>query len=67
MKKFEVCPGITLEALGPTEAETPLIYIIFDDYPERQSVPVFAHEIKALIAALTEAAVWLANQVQNAH
>ena len=51
---------MTLEALGPDEAEIPLVYIVFEDYSERQAVPIFAHEIKALVAALTEASTWLA-------
>jgi len=62
-KIFEVAEGITVEALGPDEAQDPLIYIIFDDHPEPQSVPVFVYEIKTLVAVLTEAAVWLADQV----
>ena len=51
-----------IEALGPDEAEDPLVYIKAEDYPEDQVVIVFAREIKPLIVALTEAAVWLADE-----
>lgn len=60
--QFQVTPDIFVEALGPNEAESPLIYIRFEDYPEPQSVPVFADEIRPLIDALTGAASWLSNQ-----
>lgn len=62
-EKFEVTDDVYIEALGPDEAERPLVYLIFDDYPDTQSIPVFAEEIKPLIQKLTDAAVWLADQV----
>lgn len=65
MKRIDVSEGIFIEALGPDEAQDPLVYIVFDDFPETQSVPVFAKEIKGLIAALTEAAIWIAGQIEQ--
>jgi len=65
MQTYKVTEGITIEALGPSETETPVVYIKFDDYPEPVSIPVFGNEIKALCAALVEAAVWLADQVKG--
>lgn len=60
MKKFDVTKSVFIEALGPTEAQDPVVYLVFDDFPERQSIPVFAREIKALVNALAEAACWIA-------
>ena len=62
-QKFDVADGIFVKAFGPDEMQDPIVYIIFDDYPDTQSVPIYAHKIKAMIAALTDAAVWLADQV----
>lgn len=63
MKRIDVTEGVFIEALGPDEAQDPIVYIVFDDYPDPQSIPIFSKEIKAMIEALTEAAVWLADQV----
>lgn len=63
MKIFKVTEELTVEALGPDEAEEPLIYIKAKDCPEDQVVVVFAREIRPLVAALTEAAVWLTNEM----
>jgi hypothetical protein len=60
MKKIDVTIGVYIEALGPDETQDPIIYIIFDDYPDRQSIPVYAREIKSLVNALAEAAGWIA-------
>jgi hypothetical protein len=60
MKKIDVTEGVFIEALGPDEAQDPIVYLIFDDFPERQSIPVYAREIRALVAALAEAAGWIA-------
>ena len=65
MKKFEVTDDICIQALGAAESQKPLIHIVFDDFPDCQIIPIFADEIRALIAALTEAAVWLADGVGN--
>lgn len=64
-EKFGVIDNVWIEALGPDEAEHPLIYLIFNDFPETQSIPIFAKEIKTLIQKLTDAAVWLADQVKE--
>ena len=64
-QKFDVTGDVYIEALGPDEAEHPLVYLVFDDHPETQSIPVFAGEIKTLIQKLTDAAVWLADRVSN--
>ncbi len=64
-EKFEVTDDIFIEALGPDEAEHPLVYLIFEDHPETQSIPVFAGEIRTLIQKLQDAAVWIADQVGN--
>ena len=61
-EKFDVTNDVYIEALGPDEAEDPLVYVILDDYPETQIVPIFAREIESFVAALAEAAVWLAGQ-----
>ena len=66
-KKFDVTDDIWIEALGPDEAEHPLVYLIFEDHPEPQSIPIFAEEVKTLVAVLTEAGVWLADQVGDAN
>lgn len=67
-QKFDVTDDVWIEALGPDEAEHPLVYLIFDDgQGEQQSIPIFAEEIKALVAILTEAGVWLADQVGDAN
>ena len=63
MKKFKVSEDVTIEALGPNEAQDPLIYIVFDDHPDCQSIPLYAHQVKALVAALVDAGAWLADQV----
>jgi len=60
MKRIDVNESVFIEALGPTEAQDPIVYLVFDDFPERQSIPVFAREIKALVNALAEAAGWIA-------
>ncbi len=63
MKKFKVSEDVVVEALGPGEAECPLVYLRFEDHPEPQIIPIFSIEIRDLIAALTDAAVWIADQV----
>lgn len=63
MKRIDVTHGVFIEVLGPDEAQDPIVYIVFDDYPDSQSVPIFAKEIKVLIEALVEAGVYLADQV----
>lgn len=63
-KKFRVTDTVFIEALGSDRIEDPLVFIISEaPIVERQVIVVFADEIKALIEALTEAAVWLADQV----
>jgi len=64
-EKFEVTDDVFIEALGPDEAEHPLVYLIFEDHPETQSIPIFAGEIRILIQKLEDAAVWLADQVKK--
>jgi hypothetical protein len=64
-ERFDVTGDVWIEALGPDEAEHPLVYLIFEDHPETQSIPIFAKEIRTLIQKLQDAAVWLANQVIN--
>jgi len=63
MKKFKVSEDVVIEALGPNEVEHPLIYLRFEDHPEPQVIPIFSVEIRDLIAALTEAACWIASEV----
>jgi len=64
-EKFDITDDVWIEALGPDEAEHPLVYLVFDDYPDPQSIPVFAGEIKVLIQKLQDAAVWIADQIGN--
>jgi len=60
MKKFKVTEDVIIEALAGDEAEVPMIYLVFHDFPgDCQTIPVFADEIRILIATLTDAAVWL--------
>jgi len=65
MKKFDVTGDVYIEALGSDEAEHPLVYLIFEDHPEPQSIPIFAEEVMTLIQRLMIAAVWLADQIGN--
>jgi hypothetical protein len=65
-KKIQVTEGVFIEVLRPGEVEHSLVFIVFDDPDNRQCVPIFACEIKVLIAALTEAAVMIADQMGGA-
>jgi hypothetical protein len=60
MKKIDVTIGVYIEALGPDEAQDPIVYLVFDDYPETQRIPIYACRIRALVNALAEAAGWIA-------
>jgi len=62
MSKFQVTDDVYIEALGTDEAERPLVYLVFEDYPDSQSIPIFAEEIKTLVQKLQDAAVWLADR-----
>lgn len=75
MKRIDVTETIFIEILRTDEIDDPLVFIISDAIPktfeilglptegERQVVAVFADEIRDMIAALTEAVVYLADQV----
>ena len=66
MKKFKVAEGVIVEALGPNESETPLVFIKFEDYPDGvQAIPIFSVEIRDLVKALQDAACWIADQVRG--
>lgn len=59
MQTFKVTDDLVVEALGPDEAEKPLVYIKANN----QVVIVFSDEIRHLMSALAEAAGWLAETV----
>lgn len=59
MKTFRVTKDMYLEAWGGDG----VIFFKLGTHPEVQSIPIFGHEIKALVAALTDAAAWIADQV----
>lgn len=68
MKTIKMAEDLVIEARGPGDVDGPQVIIkeVTDDpRSETQAVIIYAHEIKAVIAALTEAAVHLANQVDK--
>lgn len=60
-KKFRVTDELFIEILDSDKTQ---IYIVFEDsLGLRSGVGIASKDVKALVAALTEAAVWLADQV----
>lgn len=65
METITVTPSIHIDVHGPLDEDRPLCYLTLDNYPNDQSIPIFSHEVKPLILALTNAAVILANLWQG--
>jgi len=62
-KIFRVTDDLSLRACAPDDRGDYLVHIIYNASIDGPPIPVFANEIVALIGRLTEASVWMANQL----